>query len=156
MGARELLAEVTGAGLRITADGDRLVIRPASMVTPALREALRASKPELLALLGDDRSGVVDQVHHPAVGGTCTDCLHLLAGGTCAEPVAAGLLTAEEGFGIVWPPEGHGAGCAGYSGKTPAKAPARPYRLKKDGADAAHAEPWGDAAIARFQSRMQR
>ena len=51
MGARDLIAEVTGAGLRITADGDRLVIRPASMLTPAMHEALTLAKPELLALL---------------------------------------------------------------------------------------------------------
>lgn len=57
MGARELVAEVNGAGLHITADGDRLVIRPASMLTPALREALTLAKPELLALLREVRPG---------------------------------------------------------------------------------------------------
>ena len=33
MGARDLLADAAGAGLTIAADGDRLVIRPASMLT---------------------------------------------------------------------------------------------------------------------------
>ena len=51
MGARDLLDDAAGAGLTIAADGDRLVIRPASMLTQAMREALRACKPELLALL---------------------------------------------------------------------------------------------------------
>jgi cytochrome c peroxidase len=51
MGARDLLADLAGAGLRITADGDRLVIRPASKLTDAMRAALRAQKPEVLALL---------------------------------------------------------------------------------------------------------
>jgi hypothetical protein len=31
--------------------------------------------------------------------------------------------------------------------------PARPYRLTNADADVAHAEPWNDAAIARFQAR---
>lgn len=55
MGARDLLADAAGAGLTIAADGDRLVIRPASMLTQAMREALRLAKPELLALLRDAR-----------------------------------------------------------------------------------------------------
>lgn len=32
----------------------------------------------------------------------------------------------------------------------------RPYRLAPPDADVAHAEPWDDAAIARFQARAQR
>lgn len=51
MGARDLLAELAGAGLSVTADGDRLVVRPASKLTDDMRTALRATKPELLALL---------------------------------------------------------------------------------------------------------
>ena len=103
-----------------------------------------------------DSQGVAGSKHSRRGVVACTDCLHLLARGSCGEPVAAGLRTAADGYGIVWPPAGHGAGCAGYTGKTPSKAPERPYRLTKDGADAAHAEPWDEAAIARFQSRVQR
>ena len=51
MGARELLADLAGAGLSVTADGDRLVIRPASKLTDDMRTALREAKPYLLALL---------------------------------------------------------------------------------------------------------
>lgn len=51
MGARELLADLSGAGFSITANGERLVIRPASKLTDPLRAALREVKPELLALL---------------------------------------------------------------------------------------------------------
>jgi hypothetical protein len=53
---------------------------------------------------------------HPSVN-TCADCRHRLRFGTCGELVVAGLLTAEEGFGIVWPPDGHGASCAAFTGK---------------------------------------
>ena len=48
----------------------------------------------------------------------CPDCQQLLRHGTCAEPVAAGLLTEAEGFGIVWPPAGYAETCASYSSKT--------------------------------------
>jgi hypothetical protein len=58
MGARDLLAELSGSGLTVTADGDRLVIRPASKLTDTHRDALRRAKPELLALLSaPDRAG---------------------------------------------------------------------------------------------------
>lgn len=49
-------------------------------------------------------------VHH-----SCSDCMHLTRRRTCGEPVAAGLRTAEQGFGIEWPPEGHGAACAAFT-----------------------------------------
>ena len=51
MGACALLADLAGAGLSVTTEGDRLVIRPASKLTDPMRAALRAAKPELLALL---------------------------------------------------------------------------------------------------------
>ena len=86
MGARELLADLAGAGFTVEADRDRLLIRPASRLTDELRAALRAAKPDLLTLL--------------SVGA------------------------------------------------------ARPYRLSQADADAAHAEPWDDAAIGRFVVRL--
>ncbi len=51
MGARELLADLTAAGLSVAADGDRLVIRPASRLTDAMRATVRDVKADLLALL---------------------------------------------------------------------------------------------------------
>jgi len=83
----------------------------------------------------------------------CGDCLHLLRRGTCGEPVAAGLLTAEEGFGIVWPAEGHAITCPSYTDKAPSKAQDRPYRLTQVDADTCHAGGWDDAEISRFQAR---
>lgn len=46
-----MLHELAGAGFTIEADDDKLVIRPASKLTDELRAALRAAKPDLLALL---------------------------------------------------------------------------------------------------------
>ena len=51
MGARELLIELADAGLTVTVEGDQLLIRPASKLTQSARVALRANKPELVALL---------------------------------------------------------------------------------------------------------
>ena len=87
---------------------------------------------------------------------TCGGCLHLLRRGTCGEPVAAGLLTAEEGFIVVWPPEGHGAACPAFLGKMPTAAADRPHRLTNDEADRCHAPCWGDAEIAAFTARTER
>jgi hypothetical protein len=87
---------------------------------------------------------------------TCGGCLHLLRRGTCGEPVAAGLRTAQEGFGIVWPPDGHGAGCRAFIGKKPTAAADRPHRLTNDEADRCHAPCWDDAEIATFTARAER
>jgi len=54
MGARDLLNDLAEAGLTVESDGDRLVIRPASLLTDDLRAQVRDAKPELLALLGED------------------------------------------------------------------------------------------------------
>ena len=87
---------------------------------------------------------------------TCGDCLHLLRRGTCGEPVAAGLLTAQEGFGIVWPPEGHGAACPAFTGRMPTAAADRPHKLTKDEADRCHAPCWNEAEITAFTARTAR
>jgi len=60
MGAHDLLVELGCAGLTATADGDRLVIRPASRLTDDIRSAVRKAKTELLALL---IGGVTEPVH---------------------------------------------------------------------------------------------
>lgn len=84
---------------------------------------------------------------------TCADCLHLLTRGTCAEPVAASLLTEAEGFSLVWPADGHAANCHGFTDKAPGKARERPYKTTPADAYTCHAGGWDDAEIARFQAR---
>lgn len=55
MGARDLLADLGGAGFTVSAEGGRLVIRPASKLTENTRAAVRDCRPVLLALVaGDD------------------------------------------------------------------------------------------------------
>ena len=51
MGAREVLRDLTGAGFSVEVAGDRLLVGPASKLTDDLRAAVRAAKPDLLALL---------------------------------------------------------------------------------------------------------
>lgn len=51
MDARALIADLAGAGLSITAESGRLVIRPASKLTDPLRALLREAKHDLLSLL---------------------------------------------------------------------------------------------------------
>ena len=109
MGARELLTELAGVGLVLTLTADGLNAAPTSALTDEHRAEIRAYRSELMALL----AGPV-----PA----CPDCAHLLKGGTCSEPVSAGLV---ESYCIEWPPEGYGARCPAFSRKTPAN----PHRL---------------------------
>lgn len=69
MGARELLHELAGAGLTVTADGDRLMIRPATKLTEDMRGALRAAKPELLMLLTQPHRLTCDDAERCHAGG---------------------------------------------------------------------------------------
>lgn len=71
MGARELLHDLAGAGLSVTAQGDRLVIRPAGKLTDDMRAALLRAKPALLAILAPAPrpyrlpQGDADRCHYP-------------------------------------------------------------------------------------------
>ena len=102
-----------------------------------------------------EREGMTGKPTDASVN-TCGDCLHLLRRGTCGNPVAAGLLSAEDGFGIVWPPDGYGATCPAFTGKIPTAAADRPHRLTGDEVDRCHAPCWDDAEIAAFTARTER
>ena len=101
-----------------------------------------------------DAMAATDDHHHPlVVARTCADCQHFGPRGTCFEPVAAGLRTEQEGFGIAWPDEGQAATCPAFSAKAPQLGQERPHKLTLEQLHAAHAEPWSGAVIARFQAR---
>ena len=158
MGARELLNDLLGAGIALNVDRGKLLVTPASKLTDDLRAALRECKPELIGLLttapeADRRP--VDNIAAVVVR-RCTDCLHLTQANTCAEPVAAGLLTDAEGFGVVWPPAAHASNCPEFSARPSTQAADRPDKLTQAQRDVAHAEPWDNAAIGQFQARVQR
>ncbi|MCG3189303.1 MAG: hypothetical protein LKCHEGNO_01623 [Burkholderiaceae bacterium] len=70
MGARELLCELADAGFLIEAAGDKLLIRPAALMTDDMRAALREAKPELLEMLSAPRpyrlsSSEAERCHSP-------------------------------------------------------------------------------------------
>ena len=59
MGARDLLHDLADAGLSVAVAGDKLVVRPAMLLTDTMRAALREFKPELIVVpSGFDASGV--------------------------------------------------------------------------------------------------
>jgi hypothetical protein len=51
MHAQELIATLSARGVQLMPDGDGLVVKPASKLTDAEREAIRTHKPELIRLL---------------------------------------------------------------------------------------------------------
>jgi hypothetical protein len=53
----ELLASLRGAGFSLRPDGDRIVVSPASALTPEQRQAIADAKPELMHLLLLDALG---------------------------------------------------------------------------------------------------
>lgn len=87
---------------------------------------------------------------------SCAGCLRRLPRGTCGAPVAAGLRTKDQGFGIVWPPERHGQSCRAFTPKMPVVASDRPYRLTRDESARCHAPCWDDPEIEAFTARAQR
>lgn len=153
MSAHDLLHDLRAAGFSLVAADGKLLVTPASALTDEMRVALRAFKSELLALVGR-----ADQANHLRAVATrsCADCAHVLPRATCGEPLAAALRTAEEGFGIVWPPDGHGAACPAFAGKPPRATADRPHRLANDEADRCHAPCWDDAEIVAFTARSER
>jgi len=156
MGAVDLLDRLVSAGLTFTARGESLAISPWAAVPIELLVELRDYKLELLALLAGGEVAANEMLApQPSLraASRCTDCRHLLKRGTCGEPVRAGLIPADAGFGLAWPPAGYANTCASYSRKPTAPAQERPYSLTKARGGTAHAEPWDDAAMARFQAR---
>ena len=73
---------------------------------------LRHARPANVALVASGHDVDADR--------DCADCEHFGRRGTCFEPVAAGLRTKQQGFGIAWPPVGQAQRCAVYSGKAQA------------------------------------
>ena len=78
MGARELLHELAGAGFHVTAEANRLVIRPWSKLNNDMRAALREAKPELLALLAGASSRESEAFDLAAVAWTDADIARFL------------------------------------------------------------------------------
>jgi len=57
MTASELLDTLRGQGFRLTAEGDRIRVTPASRLTAEQRDAIRQHRTELLAALGTVAEG---------------------------------------------------------------------------------------------------
>lgn len=103
MGAPDLLLHLRGAGLMLTVTpAGGLHVAPRSALTEDHRAAIRAERDALVLLLQAQAMR------------SCADCQHRLRYGTCAEPVSAGLLPAEEAFSVVWPPAGYGQVCKAF------------------------------------------
>jgi hypothetical protein len=114
------------------------------------------AEPAALVLMAEARPRPRATAPAPTVIKRCAACQHHGLRNNCTVPVAADLLTHAEGFGIVWPAPSHAATCPSFSSKAPTKPVERPYRLTLAQGDAAHAEAWDGATIARFQTRVHR
>lgn len=152
MSAADLLLHLRAAGFDLTTDDGMLLVTPGSMLSDDMCASIRPLRPELVALLTGAASRPPATTTTLSSVSRCTDCQHLLRRGTCAEPEGAGLISAGAGFGLAWPPAGHGAACASYSSKTTAPTQERQYSLTKALGVTAHADIWDDAAMARFEA----
>ena len=99
-----------GGAVAVPAEAARV---PAVLCDDGPREAFE----ERAAIMEFD--GGLPRAEAEAAARQCVDCEHFGRRRTCLEPVAAGLLTEAQGFGIAWPPEGHGAGCPVFNSKAP-------------------------------------
>jgi len=146
MGAPALLHRLRGAGLVLTlTPAGGLHVAPRDALTDDHRAAIRAERDALVLALqaeaqreafeeraaimefdgGLTRAGaeavarglLADGEVSAWVARACTDCQHFGRRRTCLEPVAAGLLTVAEGFGIVWPEPARAATCNGFAAR---------------------------------------
>ena len=138
MGAADLLLEVHRAGFALDVANGMLLVTPASMLTDDLRASLRVCKPELIKLLTAPKP---TSSQEPVIAQACTDCQHFGPRGTCFEPVAAGLRTKLEGFGIAWPPDDQAQSCTAFSDRPVAPSQDRPHKLTREQLAAASVEP---------------
>lgn len=129
MGARDLLDDLARVGLTVTADGDRLIARPASKLTDDLRAALRASKPELLAILAPDLRRPGEDRPNGELLAAIKRPDEKFRGAIKRKPEEQFLRSIKEGR---------------------EEPPQRPHALTDAEADHAHAEPWDEAACGRF------
>jgi hypothetical protein len=68
VGARDTLAALLAAGLRVDVVNDRLRVQPAELLTDSLRDAIRRQKPELIALLEEAAPSATPAAPRPAAG----------------------------------------------------------------------------------------
>ena len=172
MSARDLLHQLLNAGFALDVTDSKLLVNPASRLTGEVRAAIRACKPELLALVAaesDDENedsearaaimkvdGGIPHAEVKAATKACAACRHLTRAKTCREPVRAGLLTAGEGFGVVWPMQGQGTACPALMGKRHTETADGLQRVPNDDVDGYHTPRLDDADMAAFKARTAR
>ncbi len=91
----------------------------------------------------------------PKTKQTCAACANRLRHGTCGDPVAAGLLSEADGFGIVWPPDNFGADCLAWKSRQRTAGDAD-EALPVDADEGRHAGQWDDKDMASFLDRRAR
>lgn len=95
MGCVDLIRHLARAGLKLTADGERLIVTPAARLTDELRALIRDQKGELMrslasasapsAVAGQGLAGDDDRI-------TCTGCRHFrVVAKRCSNHVRAGM-----------------------------------------------------------------
>ena len=65
MGAPDLLQHLDAAGLTLASDGERLTVTPRGRLTDEMRQAIRESKRELMALLADTKPAPSQAAYWP-------------------------------------------------------------------------------------------
>lgn len=115
--ARDLIAELRAMGLQVELQSGLAVVHPIDTLDLEAR-ALVANLSHVMARAIAQEC--VDQLPpDPAPGEPllrlCGHCRHLLRRGTCAEPVAAGLIEAGAGFGIAWPTQWRASTCLAFT-----------------------------------------
>lgn len=95
MGAADLLKHLGDAGLKLTADGNRLIVSPTERLTDGLMASIRAHKAVLLAALSASNAGTPSGLLRAGVDDdrlTCASCKHFRAGTQrCSNYLAAGM-----------------------------------------------------------------
>ena len=108
--------------------------------------------------IGWDASALVRSAKHVDVPvgadvSTCADCANFTRRKTCTEPVAAGLLTEAQGFGILWPDVEHAAQCVAFNAKLPKGAKSTRFKQSNEGDESGNAIRMDDDESLIFVAR---
>lgn len=119
--ARNLMAELRAMGLQIELQCGIVVVTPLDSLDIEARQLVAALSPDMARLIAADWADEPQPNHEqarPFRARLCGNCRHLLRRGTCAEPVAAGLIDARAGYGIAWPTHSPAAACPAFADRT--------------------------------------
>jgi len=115
--ARNLIAELREMGLQVELQAGLAVVHPIDTLdleARALVASLSQAMVRVIAAECADQLPTELEPMRPMRQRLCGHCQHLLRRASCAEPVQAGLVQPDAGYGIAWPTHWRAGECPAF------------------------------------------